>query len=167
MGERLRLFELGNYESLLQFYREVDREYFPRLSERPGGLEGHILTILQNNGSFVLFEVDGRVEGACGFFPLDSKRKFVQFTFFTFSSKYRNSLAPYKMVKFLLGIKDELGYHATEKLIARTWYEESADRMERLGFEKVAVVENDVVEGRTSYYFEGDLNVIVSRSKIL
>lgn len=164
MGEQFRLFESGDYAALLQFYEQVDREYFPKLSERPGGLEGHVLTILQNSGSIALFEINRTIEGACGFFPLDPERTVVKFTLFSFSPGYRKSLAPYRMVRFLLGIQDQLGYTKTEKLIARTWYPESADRMQRLGFDQVAVVEDDIVPGRTSYYFEGNLSRIVRKS---
>jgi len=54
-----------------------------------------------------------------------------------------------------------LGYENTKKIIARTWYRESVEKLLKLGFNKVAVVEDDIVPGRTSYYLEGDLDFIV------
>ena len=155
-----RIFRTEDYQKILEFYKRVDSEYFPMLSERRGGLEGHILTILNNRGTFVLYEVDGSLKGAAGFFPFDKEKSVVQFTFFTFIKELQNSLAPYRLAKYLAQKRDELGYSSTKKIIARTWYEESADRLERMGFIQVAAIQGDIIPERTSYYFEGNLDFI-------
>jgi hypothetical protein len=156
-----RMFGLDDYQQILLFYMRVDADYFPRLSERRGGLEGHMQNIIQNGGSFALFEDNKLLEGAAGFFPLDQEKTIVQFTFFTFSERYRNTLAPYRLAKFLAQKREELGYGRTRRIIARTWYEASANRMERMGFNHMATIRDDLIPGRTSYYFEGDLSFIV------
>jgi len=66
------------------------------------------------------------------------------------------------MVKYLISKKDELGYGTTEKIIARTWYDESANRLKRLGFNQIAVKKDDIIPGRTSYYFEGNIDFIIN-----
>lgn len=161
MAYQCRMFEDTDYQRVLDFYKQADGEYYPLLSEREGGLEGHMQRILQSGGSFALFEVDNELQGAAGFFPIESSKEVVQFTFFTFAQKYRNGLAPYRLARYLAEMKDELGYQATKKLIARTFYESSADRMERMGFNHVATIKGDIIPDRTSYYFEGDLDFVV------
>ena len=156
-----RLFEPKDYQKILEFYSRIDSEYYPKLSERGGGIEGHIQKILNNNGTFALFEVDDSIEGLVGFFPLDKDRKVVQFTLFSFSKQYRNSFLPYRMAKYLIKEKNSIGYVNTEKLIARTWYQDSANKLLRIGFNKIGVIDGDVTPGRTSYYFEGNLNLII------
>ncbi len=158
---QFKIFELKDYQKILEFYKTIDQEYYPKLSERSGGLEGHIQNIINRNGNFVLFEVNNNIEGLVGFFPIDKDRRVVQFTLFSFSKQYRNSFLPYRMVKYLIESRNSLGYVNTEKLIARTWYEDSANKLERVGFNKVGVVDGDIIPNRTSYYFEGNLNLII------
>src|SRR3989344_1722851 len=104
-----KLFESSDYEKLLEFYRRIDSEFYPRLSQRRGGLEGHIQQVLSNNGSFALFETDNLIHGAVGFFPLDVQRKIVQFNLFAFTKNYRGTLYPYKMTRYLTSLRNPLG----------------------------------------------------------
>lgn len=161
MAILIRRFNLNDYDRILDFYKRVDKEYFPKISERKGGLEGHMLNIINNNGAFCLYEVDGGIEGVAGWSLLDKGKSIVKFTFFTFSERLRNTLAPYRMAKHLAERREEYGYGHTKTIIVRTWYEESADRLTRIGMRRVAVIKGDIVPERTSYYFEGNLDLIV------
>ena len=162
MVTSIRIFDLKNYNRILDFYKKVDNEYFPKLSHRRGGLEGHILNIINNHGKFCTYEVDGNLEGVAGWLPLDKKKNIIQFTFFTFSERLRNTLAPYRMARYLAERREEYGYGHTKTIIVRTWYEESANRLTRMGMRLVSVVKGDIIPERTSYYFEGDLDLIVN-----
>lgn len=160
----MRMFnprDLMDYQKVLDFYKRVDSDYFPRLSERPEGLEGHMLRIINSGGNFCLFEHDGVLEGAAGFFPLDKNKTVVQFTLFSFSERFRGTLAPYRMIKYLIEKREEFGYMSTRKIVARTWYKESANRLEGLGFKKVSAIEGDIVPQRTSFYFGGEVDFVV------
>lgn len=157
----IRISEPKDYQKILKFYKRVDSDYFPKLSEREGGLEGHIQTIIDNGGSFALYESGGSLEGAAGFFPLDENKTRVQFTFFTFSKEFRNTLAPYRLAKYLVEMRDELGYKSTKTIIARTWYKKSAERLKRVGFKQITVISGDIIPERTSYYFESNLDFII------
>ena len=158
----IRGFNLSDYDLILDFYKRMDKEYFPKISERKGGLEGHMLNIINNGGTFCLYEVDGNIDGVAGWLPLDREKNIIQFTFFTFSERLRNTLAPYRMVKYLAERREEYGYGHTKTIIVRTWYEESADRLTRMGMRQVAVIRGDIIPERTSYYFEGYLDLIVN-----
>ena len=63
----------------------------------------------------------------------------------------------------MISTKDPLGYQDVKKIIARTFYPESAKRLERLGFKKVDEISGDVVPERTSYYYEADVNDVLNR----
>ena len=63
----------------------------------------------------------------------------------------------------MVKVKDDLGYDTVEKFVARTFYPESAARLEKLGFQKVAELHNDDIRGRTSYYYEANANIVLSR----
>ena len=152
---------LQDYNLILDFYHKIDNCYYPKLSDREGGIEGHVMNIVNNKGMFVLYEVDNSLEGVVGFYPMDKDEKVVQFTFFAFSESFRNSLAPYRMAMYLIKNRGNWGYADTEKLVARTWYKESSMRLEKLGFQKVGEVKGDVVSDRTSYYYEGNLANII------
>ncbi len=162
MTVSIRMFKISDYKRILEFYKRVDSEYFPRLSERIGGIEGHILNIINNNGNFCLYEVDNTVEGVAGWLPLDKNREVLQFTFFSFSQRFRNTIAPYRLARYLADKREEYGYRNTKKVIVRTWYEESADKLSRIGMKKVAIVKGDITPERTSYYFEGNLDFIIA-----
>ncbi|MFH1685055.1 MAG: hypothetical protein ABH983_02000 [Candidatus Micrarchaeota archaeon] len=161
MTYQCRIFGVDDYSRILEFYRNVDGEFYPRLSERKGGLGGHMQTIVQNGGSFAIFEENGEIHGVAGFFPLDQNREVVQFTLFSFTERYRNGIAPYRLAKYLANMRVALGYQSTRKIIARTWYEASADRLQRMGFNHVATMKGDLAPDRTSYYFEGSLDFII------
>lgn len=168
MPSIIRLFEPKDYDALLQFYKKIDSQFIPPLSSREGGLERHVQTILGNNGTFCIYEVDETIEGAVGFFPVD--RETVKCTLFSFTEVYQNSFAPYRVLQYLLQQREELGYSATERIMARTFQSSSAEKLKRLGFRQIAEVHNDIVPERTSRYFEGDLGqlakIISTRRKI-
>ena len=52
MVEEMRMFIEEDYFRLLNFYEKIDGHFLPRLSEREGGLEGHMCQILDNQGGF-------------------------------------------------------------------------------------------------------------------
>lgn len=159
----VRMFNREDYTQLLEFYKRIDYQYYPRLSDRRGGLEAHILKNLNNKGGFFLFIDNGLIEGACGYLPLDESKKIVEFNLFSFTEKYWKTLMPFNLVRYMIKMKDQLGYSDIDKFIARTFYKESAERMERIGFKKVAEIENDLVEGRTSYYYVSDAKVVIAK----
>ena len=163
MTTQIRMYNQEDYPELLSFYERIDSQYFPRLSERPGGLDAHMLKVLNKGGGFFLYLVGNRIEGASAYNPVDKDKSCVEFTLFSFSESFWNSLAPLRLARYMIEMKDPLGYAEVEKFIARTFYPESSARLERLGFNKVAEVENDVIEGRTSYYYEADAKTVVKK----
>jgi len=165
MVTELRMYGEADYPELLTFYQRIDSQYFPKLSERPGGLESHMLKVLMAKGGFFLYLVDNRIEGASSYIPMDKERKSVQFTLFSFSEPFWNSLAPFRLAKYMINMRDQLGYKDVEKFVARTFYPKSSERLERLGFNKVAEISDDVVKGRTSYYYEADANKVIGKLK--
>ncbi|MBI2045467.1 hypothetical protein HYT23_05390 [Candidatus Pacearchaeota archaeon] len=163
MKQNIRKYSLEDYQELLKFYKEIDEQYLPRLSEREGGLEAHILNILNRDGGFFLFLEYDKIEGACGYFPEDKSKKVVNFTLFSFTERYWNTWVPYKLAKHMVEQKDYLGYMNVEKFLARTFYNKSAERLEKLGFRKIAEIKNDIIAGRTSYYYEADAGIVLGK----
>jgi len=163
MVSEYRTYKPADYQKLLEFYRKVDGDFNPPLSQRTCGIEGHISNILSHNGTFVLYEDDDALKGAIGFFPTDESKTVVRFTFLAFDKTARGSTKLYKLAKFLVEQRHNLGYSSVTKIEMRTGSEKSANSLRLLGCNLVREVKGDLTDERTTYYFEGSAESISSR----
>jgi hypothetical protein len=168
MQSRFRRLEIVRERELLEdFIKRVDKDYFPPISQREGGIEGQIEETVAYNGDVVVYDVNGVIEGAAMFFPVTPNKEVVEFSLFSFTKQYRGSLKPYLLARYLLDNWSMLGYSNTKRLVGMTWYEESVGRVKVIGFEVVKIVPMDIIPERISYYFEGSVEFVAEKLKEL
>jgi len=165
MARIIKTFNIEDYQRLLEFYKKIDKQYYPHLSGRTGGLQAHMLRNINNKGGFFLDNIDFKIVGGCGYRPLDNSKKVVEFNLFSYLKEFRKKGLPIGLIRYMINTKDSLGYKNVEKFVARTFYPESVDLLIRIGFNKIAEIENDLVKGRTSYYFKADALRIITKFK--
>jgi ribosomal protein S18 acetylase RimI-like enzyme len=64
----IRESDLSDFKKIQCFMELVDHEFFPPLSDRPGGIPGRISSCLAGTDShYLIAEVDGTIVGALGY----------------------------------------------------------------------------------------------------
>lgn len=157
-------FELWNkkrakskLDNIIQFYQSVNDDYYPSISNRNGGIAGQVQRVIDNDGFYSVVLTDDIIAGAVSFYPIYDE-KTIYFFYMAFHKRLRNTFEPKRMVLFIDDIWDDLGFEEYNKVMTKTWYDESRRRLEGIGFSLKEEIQGDMVFDRISYIYEAEIN---------
>ncbi len=150
-----------------EFMMQIDKDFIPALSLRSGGIDGFMETVFRNEGMTWLARDESGPVGSLSFWLTDENIVYVWFI--GVRADLRGTLLGGRIITRLMSTalqayeRENPGNAAGIKFT--TWESNSAAiRLYRLlGFTMVGKKENDMVEGRTTLFYEGDFTLVRGR----
>ncbi|MBU0935957.1 MAG: GNAT family N-acetyltransferase [Spirochaetes bacterium] len=150
-----------------KFITELDNDFVPSLSRRAGGVDAFINVVFENTGIAWLACDGSEPVGSLSFWLNDDKIIYVWFI--GIKAALRGTLLGGQIIMSLMSTalqsyeREKPG--SAEGIKFTTWESNSnAIRLyQLLGFKIVGKKENDMVEGRTTLFFEGNFSLVRER----
>ena len=153
MKSKIRFADADNRPIIEEFFKSIDDDFFPKLSEREYGLINY-LDKAMNEGKIALFERNGKVLGVSSYWYENNN---VRLCLTGVAKKYRGTLVLYRLFQFMV-----LQESGIKKVISKTWSTNKALKsiLVTLGFKKVNEIKGDLDIERISEIYEGDFELI-------
>lgn len=164
--EILRVADPDNSE-YKNFITKMDQDFIPALSQRDGGIEAFINIVFENGGMTWLASDETGPVGSLSFWL--NEEKIIYVWFIGICAELRSTLRGGQIIMKLMSTalaaydrespESAIGIHFT------TWESNSAAvrLYQLLGFRIVGKKEHDMVESRTTLFFEGDFELVRQR----
>ena len=158
MENRIRFANIENRPILEAFFKSIDDDFFPKLSERENGAAG-FLDKAMKEGRIAFFERNGEVLGVSSYWYENDN---VRVCLSGVAKKYRKTLVLYRLFQFM--ILQESGIN---KVISKTWSTNNDLKsiLETLGLKKVNEIRGDLDVNRISEFYEADFEKVQSYFK--
>ena len=138
------------------FFLTFDDDFYPPLSQRNGELEKVYIGRALLEGRVGIVEVDNKIIAASTYwYEGDVLRMCVTGV----DREYRKSSALFKLLRFIIESESQKGL---QKIFAKTWSTNDSMKniLNRLGFQRVNVIEGDITKSRVTETFEIDFDQI-------
>lgn len=156
MENTVRFATDADYERVKEFYNSIDNDFFPRLSEREGGLDKYLRRAI-DNGKIAIFERNKNIIAASSYWFENENIARISVT--GVAKIYRRSIALYRLIEYM--VRQE-AKNLVEKVQASTWTgnQNLKPILEMLGFRKIQTIKGDLSPKRVTEVYEADIKDI-------
>lgn len=143
------------YQEVLDFYKKIEKDFYPPLSQRPS-VKGYLDNTLRNNGTIIYLKKNNKIVSLVSYYYHSEKYNSPYIvTVATLKSYRRKGFATILLKKCLSDLKNK----KLKKVKVRTWSKNKASLhfYKKLGFKPYKIVKNDRGKNINTIYFQKDL----------